>query len=184
MSSSTAGFYDGEGATSRHAYPAAAMAGDYLRAAVGLVPALILVATVPIGSVAAVVLGGFAAIFALFGVRTALRHATRIELTPTGLRASGALRGTIAWSQLDRLRLAYYSTRRDRKSGWMQLQLGAGGARVALDSRIDGFEHIVERAAAAAAARDLALSDATLVNLDALGVRLSALERPSSGAAR
>ena len=45
------------------------------------------------------------------------------------------------------MKLAYYSTRRDRKSGWMQLELGAGGARVRLDSRIAGFDRLVRRAA-------------------------------------
>jgi hypothetical protein len=161
----------------RHAYPASAMVGDYLRAAAGLVPAGVLLATVPVSSAAAAVLALCAAIFGLFGARTALRHATSLELTETELRANGVVPRTIAWAELDRMRLTYYSTRRDRKSGWMQLQLGAGIARISLDSRIAGFEPLVQRAAEAAAARDLALSDATLANLDALGIRAAEFDR-------
>jgi hypothetical protein len=167
-----------EGVT-RHAYPASAMAGDYLRAAAGLVPSGLLLATLPTGATAAVILGGFAAIFALFGLRTALRHGTSLEMTETELRARGPWRGTIEWAKLDLMRLAYYSTRRDRRSGWMQLDLGAGGRRLRLDSRIEGFDELVRQAATVAAARGLELNEATAANLEALGIRL-----PEIGAER
>jgi hypothetical protein len=156
---------------SSHAYSGVAMAGDYLRSAAGLVPSGALLATVPLGTVAAVVLGGFAALFGVFGARTLLRHSTRIELSEQGVRAVGPWPQAILWSGLDRFRLAFYSTRRDRKSGWMQLELGAGRSRLRLDSRIDGFEIVVRRAALAAMARDLPLNDATAANLEALGIR-------------
>jgi len=158
--------------TTRHAYPASAMVGDYLRAAAGLVPVGILFATLPVGAVAAGVLGSFAAIFGAFGLRTALRHGTSVEMTDTELRAQGAWNRTIAWAELDRMKLAYYSTSRDRRSGWMQLDLRAGGARVRLDSRIDGFDQVVHRAAAVAAARGLPLNEATWSNLQALGIHV------------
>jgi hypothetical protein len=163
---------DDRGAT-RHIYPASAMVGDYLRAAAGLVPAAILLTTVPVGEVAATVLGGFAAVFGLFGLRTVVRHGTGIEMTDTELRAYGIRPRTIPWAGLDRMKLAYYSTRRDRKSGWMQLELGAGAVRVSLDSRIAGFDQLVRHAAAAAARRGVVLSEATAANLDALGIRPS-----------
>ena len=157
---------------SRHIYPLSAMMGDYLRAAAGLVPAALLLTTVPLGSAAEAVLGTFAAIFAIFGLRTLLRHGTSLEMTDSELRAGGPWPSTIRWAELDRLKLAYYSTRRDRKVGWMQLKLGAAGAHLSLDSRLDGFDRVVRRAAAEAAAREVALSDATVANLEALGVRL------------
>lgn len=167
----------------RHAYPASAMVGDYLRAAAGLVPVGVLFATIPVGTVAAGVLGGFAAIFGAFGLRTALRHATSLEMTDTALTARGMWRTTIRWDELDRLRLAYYSTRRDRRSGWMQLDLGAGSARVRLDSRIEGFDRVVRHAADVALARDIELNEATAANLQALGIRLPDYVT-ESGAAR
>lgn len=153
-----------------HRYPTAAMVGDYLRAAAGLVPAVAILATTPFSEAGTIVLGGFAAIFAIFGLRTVLRHGTSLEMTDTDLRAIGIWRRTIAWAELDRMKLAYYSTRRDRKSGWMQLELGARSTRLGLDSRIAGFDRLVRRAAAAAAARDLELSETTIANLRALGL--------------
>jgi hypothetical protein len=156
----------------RFTYPASAMLGDYLRGAAGLVPTLLILATVSVGSVAAVVLAGFAAIFGAFAIRTALRHGTSLEVSDTELRATGLRPVAIPWRELDRMRLAFYSTRRDRKSGWMQLELGAGRARLSADSRLEGFDRLVRYAASAAAERNLELSEATAANLQALGIRV------------
>jgi hypothetical protein len=161
-----------EGAkATRHVYPLSAMVGDYLRAAAGLVPAALLLALAQVGRIATMIIGGFAAIFAIFALRTVLRHGTSLEMTERELRARGVRPRTIAWCDLDRMKLAYYSTRRDRQDGWMQLELHAGRTWLGLDSRIAGFDRLVRRAAEAAAARGLALNDATIANLRSLGVR-------------
>ncbi len=147
------------------------MLGDYLRAAAGFVPSAAILATTPVGSVGAAVLGSFALLFSVFGIRTALRHGTRLDMSEEALRASGPLGGNITWDSLDAMKLAYYSTRRDRRDGWMQLELRAGRSVLRLDSRIEGFNAVVERAAEAAETRGLLLSAATLANLEALGIR-------------
>jgi hypothetical protein len=162
--------------TTRHTYPASAMTGDYLRAAAGLVPIGLLFATVPVGTVVAALLGGFAALFGVFGARTALRHGSSLEMTDTELREHGISQRTIVWSQLDRMKLSFFSTQRDRTKGWMQLELGGSGVKVSLDSRIEGFELIVRRAAEAAVARNLELNDATVANLRAFDVDVPAYE--------
>jgi hypothetical protein len=154
----------------RHAYPGTALLCDYLRAAAGFVPTAIILATMRVNVAAATILAGVAALFLLFGIRTALRHGTQIELTDAAVRASGLLAASIAWSEIDGMKLAYYSTRRDRGGGWLQLELRAGRSALRLDSRIDGFAALVERAARAAAARSLPLDAATAANLRALGV--------------
>ena len=167
----------GQGGSSRHAYPAACDDRRLSARRRGVVPAGTIFATMPVAPVPATLLGGFAIIFGIFGLRTALRHNTSIEMTDTEIRANGLVANglvtrTIAWAELDRLRLAYYSTRRDRKSGWMQLELGGGGKRLSLDSRIAGFGEVVRRAAEAAAENHLQVSEATAANLEALGVRV------------
>ncbi|HEV2302575.1 MAG TPA: hypothetical protein VGR91_13485 [Stellaceae bacterium] len=156
-----------------HTYPQAAMLGDYCRAAVGFVPAAAILATAHLGPVGLSVIGGFAALFGVFGLKTWLRQMTRVEMTEERLCATGPFGATILWTEIDRLKLAFYSTRRDRRDGWMQLELRAGRANLSFDSRIGGFEMLVERAARAAAARGLALSAATLENLQSLGVTLA-----------
>jgi hypothetical protein len=156
---------------SNYTYPTSAMLGDYLRTAAGIVPTTAILLTLPLGAVTTVVLGGFAALFAGFGIRTIIRHWTRLELTESSLRASGFRRTSIVWGELDRMKLAYYSTRRDRRDGWMQLELRSGRSSIRLDSRITGFTELVEISARAAEARGLVLNAATLANLTALGSR-------------
>ncbi|MBV8132338.1 MAG: hypothetical protein JO282_07505 [Alphaproteobacteria bacterium] len=156
----------------RYAYPTSAMYGDYLRAAAGFVPTAAILVIMPIGVVAATVLSGFAALFAVFGVRTILRHGTRFEMTKSALRASGLRRASITWGKLDRMTLAYYSTRRDRRDGWMQLELRSGRTKVKLDSRIEGFAELVDKSARTAHSCGLTLNATTLANLAALGVSL------------
>ena len=156
-----------------YAYPTSAMLGDYIRAGAGFVPSVAILATLPVGTAAATVLSGFAALFAVFGIRTVLRHGTRFEMTGSALRAAGLRRGTIIWNELSRMNLAYYSTRRDRRDGWMQLELRSGRSTIRLDSRIEGFGELVEKSAKAAETRGLQLNAATSANLAALGVRSS-----------
>lgn len=171
----------------RFAYPTPAMVGDYARAAAGLVPTVAILAMMPIGMVSGVVLGGFGLLFAVFGIRTALRHGTRVEMSEEALCASGLLPTSILWRELDRMKLSYYSTRRDRRAGWMQLELRCGRSRVCVDSRIEGFTELVRASARAARTRGLALDAATVANLEALGVKLqaadNALEEAAEGAA-
>jgi hypothetical protein len=159
---------------SYYAYPTSAMLGDYLRSAAGLIPATAILVALPLGNITTAVLGSFAALFAGFGIRTIIRHRTRFEMTESALRTSGLHRTSILWEELDRMKLAYYSTRRDRRDGWMQLELRSGWSSVRVDSRITGFTELVEISARAAEARGLTLSRATLANLAALGVRLRA----------
>jgi hypothetical protein len=68
------------------------------------------------------------------------------------------------------MKLSYYSSRRDGRAGWMQLELRSGSAKLRLDSRIEGFTELVEVSARAAAARGLSLSASTLANLQAVGL--------------
>jgi hypothetical protein len=159
---------------SYHAYPTSALVGDYARSAAGFVPSALILALAPLGTVAAIVLGAFATLFAAFGIRTALRHNTRLELSGAGLTAAGPLPVEIRWAALDRMKLAFYSTRRDSRDGWMQLELRSGWRSLRLDSRIEGFRELVACAARAAVARGLPLGDTTRANLAALGIAIPA----------
>jgi hypothetical protein len=160
----------------RHAYPGTAILGDYLRAAAGLFPTAAILATTRVSLTAATILASVATLFLLFGVRTAVRQGTKVELTDTAVCASGPLGTSIAWSEIDGMKLAYYSTRRDRGGGWLQFELRAGRSALRLDSRIDGFAALVERAAQAAEARGLPLDAATAANLRALGINVPAAQ--------
>jgi hypothetical protein len=160
----------------RHVYPASALAGDYLRAAAGFFPMIAALAIGPVGTVGGTMLGGFAVLFAVFGIRTALRQCTSIEVTETALQSTGLLQASIRWNKLDRMKLSYYSTRRDGRGGWMQLKLRAGWSTLRVDSRVQGFPELVIASAKAAEMRGLPLDPATSANLQALGIELRETE--------
>lgn len=155
-------------------YPRRTLWADYVRAAIGVVlcgTPLLLLEVDP--WVAFFLAGGFL-LFALFLVRTALRHRTRYLLAPDSLCADGPAGTLVEWARLDRLKLSYYSTKRDRADGWMQLSIGSAGGRVVkVDSSLEGFHDIVERAARAAEAGGVSLSESTRVNLRAMGIAVA-----------
>jgi hypothetical protein len=159
-------------------YPRHTLWADYGRAAAGVVlcgaPLLLLDVN---RWLAAVLLLGFV-LFVLFLGRTALRHRTRYLLGPDTLCADGPAGTLVEWNRLDRFKLSYFSTKRDRSDGWMQLGIGSiGGRTLKVDSSLEGFHDVVERAALAAQAVGLPISDATRVNLKAMGITVADRER-------
>ena len=106
-------------------YPRPTIMADYARAGIGVLlcgaPLLLL----EVNYWLAALLGAGFALFALFLVRTALRHRTRYVLGPDTLCADGPAGTLVEWSRLDRMKLSYFSTKRDRSDGWMQLAIGS-----------------------------------------------------------
>jgi hypothetical protein len=158
-------------------YPRQTLWADYVRAAAGVVlcgaPLLLLEVNRWLSFFLA---AGFV-LFALFLVRTALRHRTHYLLGPDTLCADGPAGAVVEWNRLDRMKLSYFSTKRDRSDGWMQLTVGsAGGRAVKIDSSLGGFHDVVERAARAAGETGLTLSEATRANLRAMGISVAGQE--------
>jgi hypothetical protein len=168
-----------------HRYPWPALRADYLRAGIGLALTGAPLFAIPGGAIAFVILALLAVLFLTLGLRTGLRHASRFECDDREVRRVAPLlpylsalpfwpARRVAWDGIARLRLRFFSTRRDRTGGWMQLSVGDGGGRLYFDSTLDGFESVARRAAAAATRNRLPLNDATRANLAALGIRTEA----------
>lgn len=158
-------------------YPRPTLLADYVRAATGVVlcgaPLLLLDVNRWLG----VLLGAGFVLFGLFFLRTALRQRTRYLLGPDTLCADGPAGTLVEWNRLDQLKLSYFSTKRDRSDGWMQLAVrSVGGRTVKVDSSLDGFYDIVERAARAAETTGLELSTATRANLRSMGLSVAGQE--------
>lgn len=153
---------------------------DVLRACAGLVLTLAPLAVAHDGPVAAIVLGGLAGLFMVFALRTGLRYLTLVEATGDGiswapvgarfLRVPGLRPVRLSWGSIDRVSLRFFSTKRDRSEGWMELSLSAGRQRVTLDSTLDGFRAIAARCAQVAAENNIRLSSSTVENFRSLGV--------------
>jgi hypothetical protein len=164
-----------------HHYNRRALAGDYVRAAVGFVLCLGAAAVAGFSGLAAWLFGLCAVIFLSFGARTALRSITNYELTDMGLTRSyatgfGRAERALAWRELKQLRLRFFPAKRDRSQGWMELTLTGQGTRMRLDSTLGDFEAIVRRAVGAAMRQRLAMSESTLSNLAALGIAVAQVD--------
>lgn len=145
------------------------MVPDYLRAGIGLACTGIPAVFMDLPSLVSAVLAFLAAVFLLFGAQAILRHTTRILVSERDIRAL-PVGIRIDWEALTRLTLAYFSVRRDGRSGWMELKLRGGHRTLRIDSRLDGFGEVVRQAAAAAAQACLHLDAPTLSNLATLGI--------------
>jgi len=164
-----------------HRYDKNSVRGDLRRAIMGLiltVGPMLLLGDSPI---ALAILGALALLFLIFGLRTMVRGMTLVHVTEHGLssdplgRRKGPLPGfapkAIAWRDIRKVGLRFFSLKRDRSEGWMELSLGDGHQSLRLDSTLDGFKDIVVQTAAAARANGVALSDNTQANLASLGIR-------------
>jgi hypothetical protein len=158
-------------------YPRPTLWADYLRAGAGVLLCGAPLVLIEINNwVAGILAAGFL-LFAAFFVRTALRQATRYVLGPDTLCADGPAGTLVEWSRIDRMKLSYFSTKRDRSDGWMQLSVGSTGSRtLKVDSALEGFYDVVERSAQAAEAAGLPLSVATLANLRSMGISVAGQE--------
>ena len=88
-----------------------------------------------------------------------------IEADAQGIVAHGPLGTRIAWRDLTSFKLRYFSVRRDRQRGWMQLDLRGGGRRLRIESTISGFDDLATLAHDAALAKGLPVDDASQANL-------------------
>ncbi len=149
-------------------YRLSRLAGDYLRSLVGLLLTAIPAIELPAG-IGAYSLTALAVLFAGLAVQTLVRTCTRVIVTESSIQAR-PWDSHLLWAQLTAVELAYFSTRSDGRNGWMQLKLEVDGKGLRLDSRLDGFEDIVARAALSATQRALSLSPATVSNLLALRI--------------
>ncbi|MFQ5755243.1 MAG: hypothetical protein ACE5H7_04010 [Acidiferrobacterales bacterium] len=152
----------------KYGYPFERVRGDYARAAIGFAVMAGLVLFAPLPRVLLIVFAALALLFLGFGVQTAWRHRTQLDVTDDGISAtpSGV---RIRWAGLTGLSLDYYSVGKESKNGWLQLTLRSNHKKLSIDSRIEGFHEIVRRAQESAHANGLALNPTTEANFSALG---------------
>lgn len=155
-------------------YPQNALFADYARAGAGLVVSIGLLVFTDLLPIWAYIAIGLTLLFAIYAWRTLLRQFSLIEVDGQGIRLKSSLHSflnrELSWQDMRELKLRYFSTKRDRSDGWMQIVLKGKGARIQLDSNLDGFDGVVEMAAREAQARELPLSPTTLANLRAMGL--------------
>lgn len=153
----------------RHAYPLRALLPDYGRAGLGLLLSggpLLLADPSPL---MVYILSPLTVIFLLYGLRTVMRQARYCVVDDAGITVVGPVGGRLPWHELRKVGLRYYSTRRDRREGWMQLKIAGERQSFTFDSGLDGFAQLARRAVQAADVKRLEVSETTRANLASLG---------------
>lgn len=155
-------------------YPVKTLVGDYVRAAVGLAVGIGVLLSVPPSPAIVIVFGGLSVLFLVFAVRTVHRQIVEIGVSGEAICAAGLRTRVVAWNDLDRVKLRYYGTRRQRQhqegSGFMQLTLADGRESVTLESSLQGFDYVAWRAAKAARENGVSLDPTSAGNLLHLGL--------------
>lgn len=169
---------DGE----RFGYPSTVINAALLRTGIGLALTLGPLAVIQPSAVVVAILGGLALIFVAYGAQALIRSASEIVVSAQGLRRTGPIPATIQWDALVRVRLSYYTTKRDRSDGWMVLTIRGTGRTVRIESTLKGFGSLLARIVAEAQARGVALSAPTRGNLLPFGIEPDA--QPGQGPTR
>ncbi len=167
-----------EGVGRRYRYPVESLKGDYFRAGSGLALCTLPLIFAPAFGGVFLVFGGLATMFAVYGLRAWARQMTVVDVTETVVSVAGpriisgqiTSRVSLAWDEVRAVKLSYYSTKRERADGWMNLKLKGAGECLIVGSDIDGFSAIAAKAAATAKANSVSLSEATVSNFAVLGI--------------
>ena len=167
------------GPEQRFGYPSSAMLKDYGQAAAGAVIFGIPLVYAHTNIYAVVILGAIVLMFLSFAWSTWRRHRTVIAVTDEGIWAEGAANTALRWSEITRVDLRYFSTKRERGrggpatdegSGWMQLRLDGAGGTIKVDSSIEDFRDMIIRVVRAIEEHRLTMSESAHVNLSAMGL--------------
>lgn len=154
--------------TTGYRYSRRSLIGDGLRGGVGVALCVWPFAVASVGAVWTTILGVLALMFAVYGLRAAVRGLSRICVDDVGIWSEGPFATAIRWDELAFVKLGYYSTCRDGRGGWMQLRLAGGGKSLRVDSSLEGFGDIVGRAARVARANGIEMAPETEENLRSL----------------
>ena len=152
-------------------YPITELRGDYFRAGAGMVffgVLLIGASSIPFWFV---VIGSIFLLFLGFGVQTWSRHMTQIQIEPDGLRFYGLRRHEISWDDLTSAKLRFFTVKRDRDAGWMELTLFKGKAKTKIDSRLEGFNDIAAAVAKRVEEKGVVIDENSVENFNALGIQ-------------
>ena len=160
---------------SRMYYPFSRLWPDYLRSGLGLLICLGLLLFAAPQSVIFVLLVGLSLLFACLGVVTLWRQQIEVQLDSSGVASYGRWhfgqrRRVIPWAEASGVTLRYYSTRRDRSEGWLQLTIEGHGGRLRVDSDLIGFPPPAREALSAADRYGIPLSDVTRANATRIDV--------------
>ena len=165
---------------STHKYPVSSLRSDYLRACAGIVfTSLMLVGASSI-PVVSLIVGSILFLFVGFGFQTWNRHLTTIRIDGDGLNVYGLRRRKIQWQQLTGAKLRFFTMKRDRNSGWMELTLLTENGKYKIDSSIQGFNKIAQAVVHSAEANNVVIDKTSVENFNGIGIQTKSSGLPEA----
>ena len=160
---------------SQHTYPISSLAASYFKASFGLLVSGSALFFLNLSVGLLIIFAILFLMFVMFSIKVVLRSFTIVRLSEEGIHVTGTLRSGrfLRWEEAEGLKISYFSTRRDRESGSMQLSFYGRGRRITVDSSISQFNTIAEYTAAAVKEKNIAMDSITRTNLEALGIASS-----------
>lgn len=153
-------------------YPLTSLYGDYIRAVCGAAFCGLPLFYVNAGPILSTILGSVLLLFVGFGLKTAMRHFTIIEIDDIGVIARGPMGRRIAWKEIDKVVLKFYSTHRDKNEGWMHLSIFHGKNKMTIESTLSGFDDVVGPTIQAGFQNNATMDETTLENITAMGITI------------
>jgi len=155
-----------------HRYDRGSIIKDYVMGGIGFAIMALPIVSTDLGTVMLTIFGGLALLFGVYLFRTWARSTTVYLVDATGIRSEGPQNKALPWEDIREMEIRYFSTRRDRNGGWMQLTLGdgsrGGAKRLSIESTLENFSELALKAGEAAERNGLELSETTRDNLTAL----------------
>ena len=109
-------------------------------------------------------------LFFIIFIRTLIRHFTRITISEKCIKVRIFRERELSWRNLSGLQLYYYKAWRFGGDNWMRVVLRDSNIKLAIESSLEGFEHIVLKAKLSAKENKLKLSPVTISNLTFIGL--------------
>ena len=151
-------------------YPVSALRGNYLRAGTGMVFSGLFLYGASSVPVVFVIVASIFLLFAGYGIKTWSQHMTVIHLDQDGLRIFGLRRRQISWDDLTGTKLRFFTVKRDRDAGWMELTLLTAANKFKIESDLKGFNDIAAAVAQAIEAKGIVIDETSVENFNSLGI--------------
>ncbi|MCA8929773.1 MAG: hypothetical protein KDC18_17060 [Alphaproteobacteria bacterium] len=146
-------------AEARFHYPLGNLVPDYLRAGAGFGLSMVpLPAALGAHPLVLLIVLGFAGLFGSFGVTTFMRQKSTVIASDAGIRIEGLRSKAIRWEDVQGVDLRYFSTRKEKDKGWLQLKVIGPNGTVKVDSNLDDFDGLLRWVVTAITRHDLSVT--------------------------
>ena len=168
----------------RHSYPTQSIFRNYALSITGILASLICLIWFDSILLIDFVFIGFIGLCMVAAWRSLLRQRAMVMCDEYNITLKDIGQVKLEWHKIDKIRLAFFSLRSDQQDGWMRLTLKSEQKSIKIDSQIEKFYTLADRAARAAQTNGVTVDALTRHNFRVLGLFLSRMGCPGFGSAQ